>query len=122
MQLVIRFSRRRFGQGGLLTLALFTVAGRGVANDVPTNAVIHIRDFAFHPPLLEIRVGDSVTWTNGDLVPHTASAGDGSWDTDELGRNESAQVTFGAPGDFPYTCAFHPAMTGRVLVRPRDGA
>jgi plastocyanin len=113
-------SRRWFGRSGLLTLALFTAASRTTANDAVCDAAVRIRTFGFHPPLLEVREGDTVIWTNDDLAPHTATARDGSWDTGQLGRGVEARITFERPGEHVYACAFHRAMTGRVLVLPRD--
>ncbi|MEO1000591.1 MAG: hypothetical protein AAFW69_08335, partial [Pseudomonadota bacterium] len=57
-----------------------------------------------------------VAWTNTDVVPHTATAGDGSWDTGALSRGEAGEVTFAVEGRFDYLCAFHPMMTGRIVV------
>ena len=56
-----------------------------------------------------------MTFTNFDLVPHTAT-GDG-FDTGTLKKGESKQITFSEAGDFPYLCTFHRHMKGRVRVR-----
>jgi len=56
-----------------------------------------------------------VTFSNLDLVPHTAT-GDG-FDTGTLKKGESRGVTFSEAGDFPYLCTFHRHMKGRVRVR-----
>ena len=75
--------------------------------------------FAFVPERVEIGPGDTVVWINEDIAPHTATARDGSWETDPLDADASARVVFGMPGDFDYFCAFHPHMTGTVSVRPK---
>ena len=34
-----------------------------------------MRQIAFDPPEITIHVGETVTWTNMDIVPHTATSG-----------------------------------------------
>jgi len=41
---------------------------------------------------LSVQIGDRVTWTNLDIVPHTATTTDGSWDGGEFGLNESVEI------------------------------
>jgi amicyanin len=80
-----------------------------------THAV-DIAGFAFGPSDLTITVGDTVTWTNRDVVVHTATSTSGAFDTGDLGEGESASVTFTAPGTYDYLCTPHPTMTGRIVV------
>ncbi len=77
---------------------------------------VAIRDFAFATAELSIAAGNTVTWTNDDSVPHTATAEDGSFDTGLLDPGASSSITFAAAGRFAYFCAFHPSMTGIVVV------
>ena len=79
---------------------------------------VDIRDFAFSPRTVEIRVGDTVTWTNRDSVAHTATAQNGSFDTGLLAEGESGSIRFTAAGTYRYLCTPHPQMTGTVVVRP----
>ncbi len=89
-------------------------AGQASAQDVPV--LIEMRKFAFVPAEIAIRAGATVTFVNLDLVPHTASATNDSFDTGTLRRNERKAVSFPAPGAFSYVCRFHPHMTGVVRV------
>jgi hypothetical protein len=82
---------------------------------------VSIRDFAFAPKTVEIRVGDRVTWTNRDAVEHTATARNGSFDTGLLGEGESRSVRFNVAGTYRYICTPHPNMTGTVVVRAASG-
>jgi len=61
-------------------------------------------------------VGDSVTWTNRDEAPHTATGGGGSFNTGNLEQGQSGSHTFSSAGRFPYICALHPTMKGTVVV------
>src|SRR5574338_920323 len=78
---------------------------------------IEIRDFAYAPGNLQVPVGASVTWTNADSAPHTATAKDGSWDTGTLKKGDATSITFDSPGDYQYYCTIHPAMKARLQVR-----
>jgi plastocyanin len=77
---------------------------------------VTIADFAFAPADIEVAVGDTVTWTNEDSAPHTATADDDSFDTGQLGQGDSGEATFDEAGEFAYACSIHPDMTGTVTV------
>jgi plastocyanin len=85
------------------------------ASDVSGNTVT-IQDFTFGPATLEITAGTTVTFTNMDSASHTATADDGSWDTGTIDGGASATLTFDTPGTYTYKCAFHPNMTGTIVV------
>ena len=77
-----------------------------------------IENFSYTPT--QIGVGDTLTWTNVDGVPHTVTAGsDGeavSFDSGLIGPGQSFAVRFDQAGLFPFACALHPSMTGTVSV------
>ena len=78
---------------------------------------IDIRDFAYHPAQTEIAVGTTVTWTNSDTVPHTATATDRTFDSGILDPGKSYSFTFEKAGTFDYACLVHPQMKGTIVVR-----
>jgi len=79
--------------------------------------LVEISDFAFGPETVTIPVGGSVTWTNLDTAPHTATAQDRDMlQTGTLGQGESVTVTFDEAGTYEYFCEFHPNMSGTVIV------
>jgi plastocyanin len=80
----------------------------------PQDATVAIAGFAFAPATIEIAVGGQVRWENRDPTPHTATASE--WNAGELASGSTAAVTFDAPGTYEYFCAFHPGMTGTVVV------
>jgi plastocyanin len=101
------------------TLAAATAAlttGIAASSVLAADSAVTIAGFAFAPATVTIQVGDSVTWTNQDSAPHTATAGDGSFDTGQLGNGDSDTVTFDTAGTFAYICSIHPQMTGSVVV------
>ncbi len=82
-----------------------------------TAESVAVRDFAYAPGNLQVPVGATVTWTNYDDAPHTATAKSGSWDTGILNKNEKNAITFDTPGEYEYYCKVHPDMIARLTVQ-----
>jgi plastocyanin len=80
---------------------------------------VKIDNFTFQPKELEIAVGTTVTWTNVDDVPHTATSKDDpqTFDSKALDTDEKFSFTFTKPGKYPYYCKVHPHMMGVVTVK-----
>jgi plastocyanin len=95
--------------------------GRSTADAPQTTGgqseAVSIRDFAFTPGNLQVPVGATVTWTNYDDAPHTATAADRSWDTGILNKGQHRSLTFDKAGDYTYYCTVHPSMQARLVVR-----
>ena len=86
----------------------------------------------YEPPVISIKVGDSITWYNDDREGHTVTSGQGSgrfgWMDDNFGESnglfdserfmpgESWTTNFEEPGTFSYFCTIHPWMEGVVIV------
>lgn len=77
---------------------------------------VDIQNFAFSPDPIAIAVGDTVTWTNQDGVPHTATGEGGAFQSGAIAPGDSFGHTFEEAGEFPYFCEFHPGMAGTVVV------
>jgi plastocyanin len=72
---------------------------------------------------IEISVGDTIIWKNGDQAKHTITSGtledgpDGIFGgANFLVPGEFYQFTFTEKGRYPYFCLIHPWMTGVVTV------
>jgi plastocyanin len=50
-------------------------------------------------------------------VQHSATAGDGSFDSGVLSPGATFTRTFDEAGTFAYGCVIHPTMTGTIVVR-----
>lgn len=83
----------------------------------PAVHTVEITNFAFSPHKLEIAKGDTVVFINKDEVSHTATADDGSFDTDLLAQDDNKRVSFAEAGEFGYYCAPHPGMRGTIVVK-----
>ena len=94
-----------------------TVAGTPAAAPAATDEVrVAIVNFAFDAATIEVPVGTTVTWTNDDATPHTATSVDKIWDSNILNQGESFSYTFEEAGTFDYLCSLHPSMVGQVVV------
>lgn len=81
---------------------------------------------AFDPNPVQVKVGDTVTWTNNDSTPHTVTSGsngqpDGKFNSSPnlnplLAPGQTFQHTFEQAGQYQYFCALHPNMVGTVSV------
>jgi len=88
----------------------------------------------FDPPIINIKEGDSITWTNNDQEAHTVTSGegtgrfewmsqkggfgkpDGIFDSERFMPNESWKYKFEKAGSYPYFCVIHPWMEAVVIV------
>jgi plastocyanin len=76
---------------------------------------------AYAPNPVQVSVGSTVTWTNDDSQPHTATSGenatpDGTFDSGIMAPAATFEHTFTEAGEFPYFCILHPNMVGTVSV------
>jgi plastocyanin len=82
------------------------------------SLAVEIKDFAYNPPAIDVVVGGSVTWTNQDNVPHTATAEDrDALQSGAIAFDESFTQTFDTAGSYNYFCEFHPNMKGTINVQ-----
>jgi plastocyanin len=91
---------------------LLPIASRGARAETMT---VSIDNFTFAPPELKVKVGDTVTWTNHDDIPHTVVSA-GKFRSKALDTDNSFSFTFTVAGDYKYFCSLHPHMTGLIKV------
>ena len=83
----------------------------------PQTYNVEIRNFAFAPSTLDVKVGDTITWTNKDNMQHTVTSNSGNeLDSQYLSNGNSYSHTFTQTGTFAYHCTPHPYMKGTVIV------
>lgn len=95
----------------------FALALAFTAPAFAADHAVEIKGMAYALPTLEIAVGDTVTFTNADAAPHTATATDGSFDTGRLTQGQSASITISEAGTFDYFCAVHPSMKASITAQ-----
>lgn len=96
---------------------LLLLPGVGTASGLAAVHV-HQESIAFDPATVTILVGEAVDWDNHDLVTHTVTADDGSFDSGDMGNGAVYQRAFTAAGTYAYHCVYHvnSGMKGKVLV------
>ena len=83
----------------------------------------------YQPDPVQLKVGQTVVWTNNDSAFHTVTSGlPGQPDAGKLfdsglqgptamtGKGKTFEHTFDTAGEFDYHCALHPALVGKVIV------
>jgi plastocyanin len=63
------------------------------------------------------KVGDVITWTNGDSVPHAVALDDGSCAmSGTIPGGGTRSLAFSTAGSFPFHCSVHPSMKGTIAI------
>ena len=88
-----------------------------------------LTDKAYSPNPIEVKVGQTVVWTNDDTAFHTVTSGIvGAPDAGKMfdsglagptaltTKGKTFEHTFDAAGEIDYHCTLHPAMVGKVIV------
>lgn len=80
------------------------------------EVAVAIKGFAFNPADIQAKVGQTVTFTNGDSAPHTATLDDGTCTTPNIASGKADGLVFTAAGTYPFHCRVHPTMKGTITV------
>jgi plastocyanin len=101
-------------------LALWLCAGssglrRAIAK--PRTHTVTLRGMKYFPLTLIVSAGDTVVWKNDDIVPHTATARNKSFDSGSIAPGGSWSYVANRKGTYFYYCAFHPNTKGKLIVR-----
>jgi plastocyanin len=91
------------------------------AADAQETATIKL--FQFQPKEITVKVGSEVTWTNGDDIEHSVTAGKpgqetGAFDSGFFAKAGTFSQTFDKAGTFEFFCKRHPSMKGKITVTP----
>ena len=78
---------------------------------------VSIKSFKFAPAEVNIKVGETVVWTNEDTTSHTVESSDGTLKSEELSKGDTYSHTFTKAGKYDYICGIHPSMHGSVTVQ-----
>lgn len=87
-----------------------TVAGQG--------SMVSIKSYNFNPTTVNIRVGETITWTNEDSAPHTIVSDSGKEiSSSSLSNGQTYSHTFSTAGTYDYHCSIHPSMKATIIVK-----
>ena len=82
---------------------------------------VAIDKVTYAPVRISARVGDTIVWTNNDILAHTVTSRDkapGKAFDLMIMPKKSQSLTVKAAGEIDYYCRFHPNMTGQISVAP----
>lgn len=82
-----------------------------------TPVEVMIKDMVFSIPDVKIKMGESIKWVNTDLVPHTVTAEDKTFDSKTIDPGKSWIYRPRKIGKFSYKCIFHPTMKAAFSVQ-----
>jgi plastocyanin len=89
------------------------VTDAGEATTVDAGAAA----FAWSPAEITAKVGDVITWTNGDSVGHRVATDDGSCRmASNIRGGGSRSLRFTTAGEYAFHCTVHPSMTGTLII------
>ncbi len=116
--------RPTVGAALLLAVAVVALAGCGDSGDgdraTPGAAAaksVTIADYLYKPARIVVPQGTTVSFTNRDAAPHTATSKDsGAFDSGTIKEGKTGEVTLEETGTFAYYCLFHPFMKATVEV------
>jgi len=104
---------RHAAGAGIGALAAVVAVRAGRADD---SGKVTVDNFTFVPPVLQVKAGTTVTWTNHDDIPHSIVCPALNVHSHAMDTDDSFSYTFTRPGTFGYVCGLHPFMHGQVEV------
>ena len=79
---------------------------------------IAMKNIAFAPDDVTVKVGQTITWTDEEPVEHNVVAQSGAkFESDIFGEGKSYSFTPKSPGVIKYECTLHPGMDGTITVQ-----
>jgi plastocyanin len=111
--------RRSFVAAALAMLPAMIWSSAALGASAASVHVVHLNKMKFGPAPDGAKVGDTIEWVNDDILRHTATAKNGAFDVD-LKPHGKARVVLKTPGEIVFYCRYHPGMTGRLVVAPKD--
>jgi plastocyanin len=81
---------------------------------------IKMQNIAFDPKNARVHVGEKVTWTDAESIPHNVVAQSGaSFKSETFGKGGTFSWTPTKPGTVTYECTLHPGMVATIEVVPK---
>jgi plastocyanin len=81
------------------------------------TVTVDMKNIAFSPNSVTVKVGQTVKWVNQDTVAHNVTAQSGAFKSTNFGSGGSFTFKATKPGTFGYACTIHPGMIGTLIVQ-----
>lgn len=89
----------------------------GVTVTIPVGAR-SLGTGGYVPNPVTVSAGTTITWTNADSIPHTATSDTpGVFDSRSIAPGSMFSTTLQSRGTVTYNCTFHPGMVGTIVVQ-----
>jgi plastocyanin len=81
-----------------------------------SDSIIYINSYSFSPQTITVKAGSKIIWINKDNVFHSVADAP-YFDSGNIAANGLYWIELTTKGTYDYHCAFHPSMTGRIIVQ-----
>jgi amicyanin len=108
---------RAFIPALLIAISLGAARAQEKASAAAQSPSVHIDNFSFTPAEITVAPGATLTWVNGDDIPHTVVATNKAFRSKVMDTEQQFSFTFKEPGTYEYFCSLHPHMKGKVIVK-----
>jgi plastocyanin len=98
-------------------LAAALLVGAAAADAAGKTHAVRIEGMKFVPERVEVAAGDTIVWTNKDIVPHTVTAAEAKVESGDLETGKGFKFVARKKGEMSYICRLHPVMHGVVVVK-----
>jgi len=82
----------------------------------PAEAQVVMKAISFQPAELTVHAGETIEWKNEDIVAHTVTANDGSFDSGLIQPGGTWKMTIKNTGTLEYHCRPHPNMIAKLVA------
>ena len=113
-----RFGAANLREAGLsLILQSSGTASQKLSAAAPSaNGQVIMKGIRFQPAELNVHPGETIEFKNEDIVAHTVTADDGSFDSGLIQPGSSWKMTVQKAGTIAYHCTPHPNMKAALIV------
>jgi plastocyanin len=90
------------------------------SSSTPAGGTVEIKmqSIQFSPPSVQVKVGQTIKWTNDDSVAHNVTAKSGaSFASSNFSQGGTYTFKVTKPGTISYVCTIHPGMAGTIVVQ-----
>ena len=113
-----RFGAAHLREAGLALILQPSAAAsqNPAAPGTSTNGQVIMKGIRFQPAELAVHPGETVEFKNEDIVAHTVTADDGSFDSGLIQPGSSWKMTVQKAGTVAYHCTPHPNMKATLVA------
>ena len=97
-------------------IAVLVMTAIGVPARARTVRIL-MENLVLRPSDTLAKIGDTVEWTNDDMVTHTATARNSEFEV-IVPPKSTARLVLLKAGTIEYYSRFHPIMAGKLKIRP----